>query len=197
MKKTLLLTPVLLFASSMLYAQSTTSLTDVAMLLFKNVKTKLTIAEQNQVAAKTGFVLSGNKDQPFAADKDSKEYPFAAFVYPTDMNKDGKEEIFVVFGNTFTSGNAGSSITLYIKNAAGTYMPHLGFPGTIPEALTTSSMSYPDLLIGGPGMEYPVQRWNGKTYVFNRTVKDKDYGKLKKKGIDAMSKTYQESITMK
>lgn len=193
MKKLLFITPMLLMCS-MLYAQTTTTLSDVATLLFKNVKTRLTIAERNQVAAKTGFIISGNKDQPFAADKDSKEYPFGVSVYPTDMNKDGKEEVFILFGNTFTSGNTGSSISLYIKSATGAYMPHLGFPGTLPDALTIINMGYPDLLIGGPGMEFPVQRWNGKTYVFNRNVKDKDYEKLKKTGIDAMSKTYQQSL---
>lgn len=193
MKKLLFITPLLLIAGSMLYAQSAT-LSDVATLLFKNVKTKLTIAERNQVAAKTGFILSGNKDQPFASDKDSKEYPFGVAVYPTDMNKDGEEEIFILFGNSFTSGNTGSSISLYIKNATGAYMQHLGFPGTLPDALTVVNMGYPDLLIGGPGMEFPVQRWNGKTYAFNRNVKNKDYDKLKKTGIDAMSKTYQQSL---
>lgn len=194
MKKIIFLTPLLLVTSSLLFAQSAINLSEVAALLFKNVKTKLTVAEQNQVAAKTGFILSGNKDQPFAADKDSKEFPFAAIVMPTDMNKDGKEEIFISFGNSYTSGNTGSSIVLYIKGATGAYMPHLGFPGTVPDALATFSMGYPDLLIGGPGMEYPVQRWNGKTYAFNRNVKDKDYEKLKKTGIDAMSKAYQESL---
>ncbi|KAA2239917.1 hypothetical protein F0L74_27410 [Chitinophaga agrisoli] len=165
----------------------------VASLLFKNVKTSLTDAEKAQIATKLGFVLSGNKDQPFAQDKDSKEYPFNAMVYPADMNKDGKEEIFVVFGNTFTSGNTGSSVVLFIRNGAGTYTEHLGFPGMAPDVLATVSKGYPDLLIGGPGFEYPVWRWDGKTYNSFKSVKDSEYEKLKKMNIEELSKTYVQN----
>ena len=106
----------------------------------------------------------------------------------------GKEEVFVLFGNSYTSGNAGSSISLFIKNAAGVYSLDLGFPGTVPDALSTSNQGYPDLLIGGPSFEYPVWRWNGKEYIYYKSVKDADYEKLKKTGIEEMSKTYQQSL---
>jgi hypothetical protein len=194
MKKQFVLFPVLLFYSIILFARNSTSLNPVAALLFKDVKTKLTVAEKNNIATQLAFVLSGNKDQPFAMDKDSKEFPFTASVMPTDMNKDGKEEIFVSFGNSYTSGNTGSSISLFIKNAADAYALHLGFPGTLPDVLATSNLGYPDLLVGGPGFEYPVFRWNGKTYNNYRTVKDKDYEKLKKTALETFSKTYQETI---
>jgi len=166
----------------------------VAAILFKNVKTKLTVADKNAIAAKTGFVLSGNKDLPFASDKDSKEYPFAALVLPTDMNKDGQEEIFISFGNTYTSGMAGSSIALFIRDAKGLYVDQLGFPGVVPDALEPIGKGFPDLLIGGPGFEYPVWSWDGKAYVFSRTVKDADYGGLKKKSVEEISKAYQQSL---
>jgi hypothetical protein len=172
----------------------TQTLNKVADLLFKNVKTKLTVAEKNQVATALGFVLSNDKVQPFAQDADSKDYPFTAIVFPTDMNKDGKEEIFVQFGNSYTSGNTETSISLFIKNTSGVYKNHLGFPGMLPDALSTVSQGYPDLLIGGPGFEFPVLRWNGKTYANHHMVKDDAYGKLKKKGIDVLSKEYQLTI---
>jgi len=172
----------------------TQTLNKVADLLFKNVQSKLTITEKNQLATSLGFVLSNNKEQPFALDADSKDYPFAATVYPVDMNKDGKEEIFVQFGNTYTSGNTGMSIALFIKNSSGVYQNHLGFPGMIPDALTTGNQGYPDLLIGGPGFEFPVLRWNGKTYAHYRMVKDDAYEKLKKKSIDDLSREYQLTI---
>src|SRR5687767_15196146 len=91
----------------------TQTLNKAADLLFKNIKTKLTITEKNHLATTLGFVLSNDKVQPFALDADSKDYPFTATVFPVDMNKDGKEEIFVHFGNSFTSGNTGTSIALF------------------------------------------------------------------------------------
>ena len=190
-------TNVLLLAIFLGYccsASAQAKLSDVASVLFKTVKTKLTIPEQNEIAKKLGFILSADKDQPFASDKDSKDYPFAALVMPTDMNKDGKEEIFISFGNSYTSGNAESSVSLFIKNAAGIYTLNLGFPGTTPDALATSNQGYLDLLIGGPGMEYPVYRWNGKEYAYLRDVKDADYGKLKSTNVAELSKAYQATV---
>ena len=177
-----------------LFAQQASTPTAVATQLFKDVKTTLTTAEKNHIASKLGFVLSGNATQPFALDKDSKEYPFSASVLPTDMNKDGKEEIFISYGNSFTSGNTGSSINLFIKDATGKYIEQLGFPGMVPDALATVSKGYPDLVIGGPGFEFPVWRWNGKSYGLFKNVSDKNYSTLKKEGIDNISKTYQQTL---
>jgi len=178
----------------MVCARQVPKLDGVAAILFKNVQTKLTAADKNAIAAKTGFVLSGNKGLPFASDNDTKEYPFGALVLPTDMNKDGQEEIFISFGNTFTSGMAGSSIALFIRDAKGAYADQLGFPGVVPDALEPIGKGFPDLLIGGPGFEYPVWNWDGQAYVLSRTVKDADYGRLKKKSVERISKAYQLSL---
>jgi hypothetical protein len=166
----------------------------VATELFKQVKTKLSPAEKKQIATALNFIPSGKKDEPFALYKDSREYPFQASTYPTDLNKDGKEEIFIVYGNSYTSGNTGSSVALFIAGKDGKYQPHLGFPGMAPDILQTGNMGYPDQLIGGPGFEFPALRWNGKTYDNFRKIKDADYDKLKKTDLAAISKTYQESI---
>ncbi len=150
---------------------SAEGLSEVARLLFKDVKCKLPDFEKNQIADSTGFVLSGNKEEPFAMDKESLDYPYNAQVTITDMNKDGIEEVFIQFGNSYTSGMTGSSIVLFIKSKQGVYRTNLGFPGVEPEQLKTGYGGYPDLLIGGPGFEFPIWRWNGKEYVFYKTQK--------------------------
>ena len=119
---------------------------------------------------------------------------FDAFVYPTDMNKDGKEEVFVLFGNSFTSGMTGSNIIVFIADKNGTYKMNLGFPGMVPDALSTSNLGYNDLLIGGPGFEHPVWRWNGKEYDFSKKVYEKDFEKLKRTAIEDVSKAYTATI---
>ena len=161
-----------------------------AALLFKNIKTKISDAEKNKVFDSLGFKLSKDAKQ-FILDAESADYPFDAFVYPTDLNKDGIEEIFIAFGNTYTSGNTGSSIVVFIADKKAVYRMNLGFPGTLPDALATSNLGYPDLLIGGPGMEFPVWRWNGKAYDYFKSVKDSDYDKLKKTSVEDLSKTLQ------
>jgi hypothetical protein len=165
-----------------------------AALLFKNVKSKLTASQKNKIFDSLGFKVSKDGKQ-FIQDVESADYPFDAFVYPTDLNKDAKEEIFIVYGNTFTSGNTGSSIVIFIADKNDAYKMNLGFPGLLPDALATSNLNYPDLLIGGPGMEFPVWRWNGKMYDYFKTVKDADYEKLKKTGVEDLSKAYTNSLT--
>lgn len=96
------------------------------------------------------------------------EQPADATVELRDMNGDGKEEVLVVYGNTCTSGMAGASVILFIKNAAGKYEANLGFPGVTADPKPEKSQGYPDLLIGGPGFCFPVWRWDGKAYDFSR-----------------------------
>jgi hypothetical protein len=163
-----------------------------AALLFKNVKSKLTALQKNEIAKTIGLVSKDGKQ--FIQDNESADYPYDAFAYPTDMNKDGKEEIFILFGNSYTSGMTGSSIIVFIADKNDVYKMNLGFPGTLPDVLATANAGYPDLLIGGPGMEFPVWRWNGKEYDFFKQVKDADYEKLKKTNVEDLSKAYTTGI---
>ena len=165
------------------------NLNKASALLFKNTKTKLTALQKNKIFDSLGFKISKDGKQ-FIADDEAADYPFDAIVYPTDLNKDEKEEIFILFGNSYTSGMAGSSIVLFIADKNGSYKKNLNFPGMLPDALATINLGYPDLLIGGPGMEFPVWRWNGKAYDYYKEVKDADYEKLKKINVEELSKAY-------
>jgi hypothetical protein len=169
------------------------ALDPIAERLFRDAGSRLSVADKNLLAAKTGFSLSGNEALPFALDKDSRDHPFGASVLPTDMNGDGQEEIFIVYGNTYTSGLAGSSVMLFIKDPEGAYEAQFAFSGVTPDALATTNLGYPDLLIGGPGFQYPVWRWDGDTYEFDRTVPDAEYGRLEKRGVDELSRAYRGS----
>jgi hypothetical protein len=164
-----------------------------AALLFKNIKTKLTASQKNIIFDSTRFMLSKDGKQ-FISNNESADYPFDAFVYPTDLNKDEKEEIFVLYGNSYTSGMTGSSIIIFIADKNEVYRMNLGFPGTLPDALATVNAGYPDLVIGGPGMEFPVWRWNGKAYDYYKQVKDAEYSKLKMTNVEDLSKTYTAGI---
>ncbi len=189
MKKNLCLCILVLMQ---LGSNSQVALTKGASLLFKNVKTALTIAEKNNIFKLTGFLIS--KDQKQFASEGGEDYPFEAAVYNLDMNADGKEEVFIVFGNSYTSGMTGSNAVLYIKDAAGKFQANLGFPSATPSMLPTKSKGYPDLVIGGPGFEFPVWRWDGKTYNYFRKIKEKELLKLKSVYVDEASKAYQKTL---
>ncbi|MEO8794806.1 MAG: hypothetical protein ABI390_05015 [Daejeonella sp.] len=173
---------------------SNVNLSKGASVLFNSVKSKLSVAEKNEIFTNTGFVLTGNKDLPFAADnQDALNYPYDANVYVTDLNNDGNEEIFIVFGNSYTSGMTGSSAVLFIKNNVGKFAVNLGFPASL-SVLPTSHLGYPDLLIGGPGFEFPVWRWNGKEYDLYKTIKNEELEKISTKELSELSDTYQKTI---
>lgn len=48
----------------------------------------------------------------------------------------------------------------------------MSFPGILPIAIPNG---YPDLIIPGPGFEFPVWLWNGKEYVLHRRANSEAY----------------------
>src|SRR5689334_15016713 len=93
-----------------------TNLSEGASLLFRNKKSTLTVAEKNQIFQQLKFQLSKDKKQFVDPSDETKENAFDAVVFSTDLNKDQQEEVFISYGNTFTSGNTGCSIVVFIKD---------------------------------------------------------------------------------
>ncbi len=145
-------------------------LTPVAEKLFRGVTSKLSVAEKNKAAEASAFVIS-KSDKNLFTFKDEEEAPFHVEVTVTDLNDDGTEEIILQWGNSFWSGYAGTSCTLLVKNSkTGNYDSNLGFPGVV-QILKTRTNGYRDLLIGGPGFEFPLYKWDGKKYELKGSVK--------------------------
>lgn len=138
-------------------------------LMFKDVKCSLTDADKNQAFKTMGFVLSKDKKQ--LADKEMPDDPFDVTVTCNDLNKDGTEEIFILYGNLATSGMTGSSIALLIKDNNGNYQRNLDFPAAEFNISKTMNKGFPDLSFAGAGFDVPVWRWNGKEYVFYKNSK--------------------------
>jgi len=173
-------------------------LNPIAENIFRNLKSKLSVAQKNQIADSLYFVLVADTLAPFALAGDSSAlaYPFSAQAYPIDLNKDGIEELFVSYGNLYTSGNTGVEICVFIKNDQGIYQRNLGVSGMLPNVLKTVGNGYPDLLIGVPGMVYPIYKWNGNKYELGGQLLDRDYQQTPMYEIDSLSSSYQKNIKM-
>jgi hypothetical protein len=134
-------------------------------LLFAGGHGDLSAEERLQVFNDLGFTVTpdgkGFTDQICGQ-------PAGASIEFRDMNSDGRQEVLVIFGNTCTSGHAGSSALLLIRDAGGILQPNLGFPAASADPLPESNLGYPDLLIGGPGFCFPVWRWYGTAYNYLR-----------------------------
>ena len=129
-------------------------------LLFNPDSTTIAEADQRAIFDALDYLVSADGTSLEAMDCG----PIFASAAEADLNGDGIVEVFVLGGNTCTSGMDGSTITLWIKDAEGTYAMNLGFPGGGWTVLETSNMGYPDLSIGGAGFCEAVWRWDGTMY---------------------------------
>lgn len=81
----------------------------------------------------------------------------------TDLNSDGKPEVWIKEGSTFCYGNTGSAFVLLTREGADwrLLLDEVGMP----LQLDTRHDGWPDIEVGGPGFgQFPVYRWNGHDY---------------------------------
>jgi hypothetical protein len=93
-----------------------------------------------------------------------------------DLNGDGAEEVFVFWGNSSTSGNAGRTICLFIKDASRRYVMNLDFPAITYRKLPSKNQGFPDLEFGGSGFCQGVWRWNGCKYDYKCSIESEEGG---------------------
>ena len=129
-------------------------------LLFNPDSTTITEVDQRAIFDALDYLVSADGASLEAVDCG----PIFARAAEADLNGDGVVEVFVLGGNSCTSGMDGSTITLWIKDAAGNYAMNLGFPGGGWTVLGTSNLGFPHLSIGGAGFCEAVWRWDGTTY---------------------------------
>ena len=85
-----------------------------------------------------------------------------------DLNGDGRPEAVVVGSGSFCYGQAETGYSLLSRQADGGWKLVDANNG-IPEFLQSHGKDgWPDISVGGPGFCFPVLRWNGNAYVFNR-----------------------------
>jgi len=85
-----------------------------------------------------------------------------------DLNGDGRPEALVVEDGTWCHGFIGTGFQLLSRQVDGSWRRITAADG-MPEFLATRGKGgWPDLLVGGPGFCFPVQRWNGRDYVLDR-----------------------------
>lgn len=165
----------------------------IAKLLFKNVKSKLTTIEKNEIAKLTLFKVNKSKTKilEYAGKYDELE------LFPIDLNNDGMEEIFII-GRTEESGPSGEC-WLYIKDETGHYKGGFNEGGqsdswnSRPLLLTTKTNGWSDLTMSVPGTEMPVLTWSVKGYRITKRIDATD-SKLVLKEVADASKEYQKTI---
>lgn len=124
----------------------------------------VTAADKAAAMRAAGFISRGGKWT-------NGEGECEAFIEPEgvrDLNGDGRKELIITETGSYCYGNTGQGFYLMEKAPAGAWRTVYQTQG-IPEILATKGAGgWPDIEVGGPGFCFPIIRYNGKTYAFNR-----------------------------
>lgn len=83
-----------------------------------------------------------------------------------DLNQDGRNEVFIAWGNICTSGMAGRSLSLFVNPDGKGYRSQLGVPAGGWRSIQSGSRGWPDLEISGPGFCHAIWAWQDDGYEF-------------------------------
>jgi len=145
-----------------------------AATLFKEDESALSLSKRQRVADAFAALF------PLSADgqrfEDANCGDVKPETTPVDLNGDGTFEVFVLWGNTCTSGGAGRSLSLLIRDADGSYRTQLGFPAAGWREIENDEQEWPDLIIDGPGFCHPIWAWREDRYEFRCNVPEGQSG---------------------
>ncbi len=148
---------------------------DCGELLFSNAKFKLTRSEQEQICnfmASYGIKFSSTKNG-FVDDSGDGDIVTLS-TQSINLSNGGQRGIFIVGGNTYTSGVTGSSIWAFILNKNGLVQSEFGFPAVEFKLLNSVHLNFHDIQFFGSGFCAPIWIWNGHNYIFQKSMTMKE-----------------------
>lgn len=150
------------------FAAASSDVAGGTALLFSGTQSKLTQAEKETIFNELGFQVSAGG----LTLEDPECGPVYMNTQIVDLDDKGSQDVVVLGGNLCTSGGTGASVWLFVKDKTGHYRKNLGFPAASANVMKDTRNGYHDLSFGGPGKCYPVWKWNGKAYQFNKSIND-------------------------
>ncbi len=125
----------------------------------------LSTADRTAVFKAAGAVQQGGR---WVICVDDPTRPEAVIEEVRDLNGDGRPEALVTEGGTFCNGASGARFAVVSQLVDGSWRSMLQSEGMAGFLQTRGKDGWPDVSIGGPGFCFPVWRWNGSEYAFNR-----------------------------
>jgi hypothetical protein len=125
-------------------------------------------AEQAANFKAAGFARHGREWRSGACEPPEASYAPGAIETYRDLNGDGRPEAVVTEQGGLCYGMTGQSFWLLSRQADGSWRL-LTNSVAVPEFLATrGGGGCPDISLGGPGLCFPVVRWNGREYAVQR-----------------------------
>jgi hypothetical protein len=139
------------------------------MLLATPAAAQVTLSPADQAAAfkAAGFKKQGGQWQA-CGDPGSASYTPGSIETVRDLNGDGRPEAVITEGSIACFGGDEVGYTIVSKQADQSWKQITGGTGIVHVLATKGVGGWPDIEIGGQGFCFPVERWNGKTYVLQR-----------------------------
>ena len=133
--------------------------------LFKSSSSNLSLQDKKDIYQLLGLKKSNQIGEFILDGCDPSEFE----VRVQDLNGDKIYEVFLVGGNTCTSGMIGNSVWLFIKTSQ-RFRMNFGFPASDFSILAETNDGFPDIQFAGTGYCTPVWRWNGKSYALLKNI---------------------------
>ena len=147
-------------------ATAATSVDDIGLrLVFGDGPSSLSVKEQRDIYRQLGLTVSPRGNELLV---NTREVCGPAHAKATieDINQDGVSEVAVYYGNACTSGAAGTSLALFVKDRRGRYRGSFMYAASGFDRLSTWSHGFPDLKLRGAGACRAVWHWTGHHYDF-------------------------------
>lgn len=175
-------------------ASPATELTEGAALLFKDVKSNLSIRDKNFIQANTALMIAPDKKR-FIMRGSTNSYASDVQVIITDLNDDKIEEVFIYFKSPSITGVLEEGVSFFAKNkGSDDYLSDFGTTRPKPQIVPRYSYGYPDLFFDD-SRAFPaaVYIWDGKHYVQQlEKINKKALAQTKTLPVEAIGKAHQE-----
>ena len=146
-----------------------------AELLFYKSGSKLSNSDMNKIYLESELYLSDNKLFFIVDFKDTNNGSVDFNAYPKfiDLSGNGEKDLYITYGNTYTSGMVGENIAIFSKkNKEGSFKKILDIPMISFNVLNNKTNNFYDIEIGGRGFKTPVWKFNGTKYKFSHHKKE-------------------------
>jgi hypothetical protein len=129
----------------------------------------LSAVETSAAFLAAGFKRRGNQWRSACGDEDSSpSYGTGSIDKVADLNGDGRPEVVIVEGGTYCYGMTGQGYWLLSQQADARWQLMDSGTGMLLVLNTKGRDGWPDISLGGPGLCFPVLRWNGRAYAQQR-----------------------------
>ena len=133
-----------------------------------NPSAELSPSDRDAAFRAAGFVRQNAQWRKCVDDPGTASYLPGSIEQSGDFNGDGQPDAVIVESSSFCHGQEGSGFSVVSKQADGAWKLMTESSGMATFLRTKGTAGWPDLEIGGPGFCFPVARWDGKEYKFNR-----------------------------